>query len=195
MSNETRHTLIQRMIETPDEKSWEEFDLTYRPYVYGILSRINSGPLDNEDITQAVMLKLWKGLKTFDYRPGKCKFRSWVAIIARNTLYKEASLKRNKVTLNTDAEADVSIDSPISPEIETLVNEEWKSFILKKAMESTKGQFSERVFEVFWLSSTGKSVEEVASETNTEVNTVYVYRRRVEAVLKKEVARLFQDLD
>ncbi|MCM8530443.1 MAG: sigma-70 family RNA polymerase sigma factor [Lentisphaeraceae bacterium] len=195
MSDETRYTLIQRMINEPDERSWEDFDSTYRPYVYGFLSRINRGPLDNEDITQAAILKLWKGLRKFEYRPEKCKFRSWVAIVARNTLYKEASLKRNKVVLYSDNDEDSKTEEPVSPEIEKIASDEWKNFILKKALEITKLQFSERVFEVFWLSSTGKSVESVATETKTEVNTVYVYRRRVEAVLKREVAKLYYDLD
>lgn len=190
---ETRFTLIQRMKNNPDENSWEDFDGTYRAYVIGIVRKLNYDYHENEDLTQNIMLKLWKGLESFDYNPGQCKFRSWVAIVSRNAVIQNAQLNRNKMLKKMDGGLDV--DKSSIPEIEEIAFQEWKEFILQKAMEATQAQFSDQVFDIFLKFSKGMKPEEIAEETNVAANTVYVYKKRVEAVLKKEILRLNQELD
>ena len=189
---ETRFTLIQKMKNSPDENSWVDFDQTYRPYIIGIVRKMNYDFHENEDLAQMIMVKLWKSLGKFDYRPGECKFRSWVAIVARNTFLKQISLKRNKVF--KDVDDSVEIEGASLPEIENVAFEEWKDFILQKALENTSTQFSKQVFEIFLKFSKGMKPDDIAEETGVASNTVYVYKKRVEAVLKKEILKLNQEL-
>ena len=189
---ETRFTLIQKMKNNPDENSWDEFDQTYRPYIIGIVRKLNFDYHENEDMTQMIMVKLWKGLQNFDYRPGECRFRSWVAIVARNAVTQNLSLNRNKMLKKMDG--DLEVDGVSAPEIEEVAFEEWKEFILQKAMEYTQQQFKEQVFEVFLKFTEGMKAEEVAVATGVAPGSVYVYKKRVEAVLKKEILRLNEEL-
>lgn len=191
--NETRFTLIQRMKNNPDENSWEDFDRTYRAYIIGIVRKLNYDYHENEDLAQMIMLKLWKGLENFDYKPGQCKFRSWVAIVSRNAVIQNAQLNRNKMFKKMDG--GVEIENTSLPEIEEIAFEEWKEFILQKAMEATQAQFTEQVFDIFLKFSNGMKPDDIAEETGVASNTVYVYKKRIEAVLKKEILRLNQELD
>ena len=80
------------------------------------------------------------------------------------------------------------------PEIENLAFDEWKEFILQKAMAITQEQFTEQVFDIFLRFSNGNKPEDIAEATDVAPNTVYVYKKRVEAVLRKEILRLNQEL-
>ncbi len=39
---------------------------------------------DMDDLVQDVLVKLWKGLKTYD--KSKSKFRTWISLITKNTV-------------------------------------------------------------------------------------------------------------
>ena len=39
-----------------------------------------------EDLTQKVLITLWEKLPSFEYQPGKCKFRTWMNTVIRNVV-------------------------------------------------------------------------------------------------------------
>ena len=67
----TRQTLLQRLKNQQDDRSWEEFVFYYQRYIYAIISNMNLPHHDCEDLVQAVLLKAWKILPGFQYDPGK----------------------------------------------------------------------------------------------------------------------------
>lgn len=189
---ETRQTLIERVRTQKDEGSWEEFDATYRGYIIGIVRKMNFDYHENEDLVQMILLKLWKGMEKFDYRPNECRFRSWVAIVAKNCTRDHLASKKTKLKANDPIEENIE-DSRLDM-IEELVFEEWKEFISKKAWDVVVEKFSQKVIDTFLAFSKGSNPDEIAEDLNIDRNTVYVYKKRVETVLKTEILKLNSDL-
>lgn len=193
--HETRQTLIERVRTQQDEQSWEEFDDTYRGYIIGIVRKMNFDYHENEDLVQMILLKLWKSMDQFDYRPDECRFRSWVAIIAKNAIRDYLSSKKNKVQSKSESsDESLEIEDNRMDDIDQLVFEEWKEFVSRKAWDVVQSKFSEKVQTCFLKFSKGLSAEDIAKEMQLDTNTIYVYKKRVEAVLKTEIIKLNREL-
>ena len=191
MSQSTRQTLIERVSNSKDEKSWQEFVNIYRPYIQGFMLKMGLDFHEAEDLAQTVLLKLWKKMPEFEYRPGECRFRSWLAIVSRSLLRDHRNLKQNKMRDQLDHEEIPEVE--VSAEIEALCLSEWKEFISNLAWERISLRFKPEILEVF-LQSSEKEIFDIAEEFGIAENTVYVYRKRVETALKKEIFNLNYEL-
>ena len=182
----TRQTLLLKVRDQYDDSSWQEFSNYYAKYIYAVLHGLNVDYDDIEDLKQAILLKLWKKLPTFDYDPEKGSFRSWLCTIIRNTAFNYFDKKKRKVLSGNDDSVDA--------EIEELADREWMIHIASLAWESIKEDFSESVRDVYARLSKGQSPEEIANETGVVRGSVYVYKERVQKALRKEVRRLNKEL-
>ncbi|MCM8533609.1 MAG: sigma-70 family RNA polymerase sigma factor [Lentisphaeraceae bacterium] len=191
MNQSTRRTLIERVTNSADESSWDEFVNIYQRYVLGFMLKMGINFHEAEDLTQKVMVKLWKKLPEFEYRPGTCRFRSWLAIISRSLIRDHRNLKQNK--LNSQMSDEEVPDVEITAEIETISLIEWKEFISKLAWERVSKRFNQLALDVF-LQSSHKEIADIAEDFGLAENTVYVYRKRVETALKKEIHNLNYEL-
>ena len=191
MSQSTRQTLIERVSNSKDEKSWQEFVNIYRPYIQGFMLKMGLDFHEAEDLAQTVLLKLWKKMPEFEYRPGECRFRSWLAIVSRSLLRDHRNLKQNKMRDQLDHDEIPEVE--VSAEIESLCLSEWKEFISNMAWERISQRFKPEILEVF-LQSSEKEIADIAEEFGIAENTVYVYRKRVETALKKEIFNLNYEL-
>lgn len=191
----TRKTLIENVRKLKDDNSWEDFVHYYRAYIFAVIQGMGLSNQEAEDLSQKVLLKLWKKLPDFEYRPGKCKFRTWLCMVIRSVVISEIrSLSSRgkgyqKFKDNVDDEAAFSL-----PEIEQLANQEWKAHIGKLAWENIKNSLSDKVIEAFLLFSEGVSTPEIAKKLNVEANTVNVYKKRVREKLLKEINLLDSEL-
>ena len=191
MSGPTRLTLIQRVSDKKDEQSWQEFVDIYRNYILSFITKMGIDYNEAEDVSQKVLLKLWDKMPEFEYRPGECRFRSWMVIICRSIIKDHRNLKQNKMRAKIDY--DEAPETEVSAEVDTIALEEWKEFISKKAWENITPQFKPEIIEVFLLCSQ-KSIADIAEEKGIAENTVYSYRKRVSTALKKEIYNLNYEL-
>ncbi len=84
--NTTRITLLEKIKDKDSEQHWEEFVLLYQDFIYSIIRKCGIGFEDSKDLTQAVLLKIWKSLPTFDYDSSKGGLRYWLYRVARNVV-------------------------------------------------------------------------------------------------------------
>ena len=80
----TQQTLLLKVKNQYDEEAWEQFVDYYRKYIYAVLINMGVPNTDLDDLSQQIMLKLWKKLPGFDYDPQVGSFRSWLCTIVRN---------------------------------------------------------------------------------------------------------------
>ena len=194
----TNATLLQRIKNTHDDQSWEEFNSYYRPYVYMIIKGLKIQHDDAKEITQLIMIKIWKNLPKFNYDPDKGYFRGWLRTVTVNTVrtyiskkaYKQESLEGLSEEDSTpDLETDLS-----ESEIERIADAEWEQYIFNMAWANVKDEFNDKVQEVFNQLLEGKEAEEIADDIGIKRNTVYIYRKRIQEKLYKEVRRLNREL-
>ena len=191
MQQSTRQTLIERMTKSKDDKSWHEFVEIYQRYIQGFMLKMGLDFHEAEDLTQTLLIKLWKKLPEFEYRPGECRFRSWLAILSRSLLRDHRNLKQNKMRSRINDEE--IPETQVQAEIEAVCLSEWRDFISKLAWESISERFNAQKLDMF-LQSSEKSIAQIAEEHGLSENTVYVYRKRVETALKKEIYNLNYEL-
>ena len=81
------------------------------------------------------------------------------------------------------------------PEVEKQIEEEWRNYLVKVAMERIKEVFTGKAFEVFGLTLEGKSAEEISEDLGLRIDSIYVLRNRVKGRLQHEIQQLRHDLE
>jgi RNA polymerase sigma factor (sigma-70 family) len=87
---ETRSSLIRRVRDAADSRSWAEFVALYEPLLLGyVLSR--GLPMDDaRDVVQDILIGLLKALPNFELDHKKGRFRTWLWQVTRNAVVSAA---------------------------------------------------------------------------------------------------------
>jgi RNA polymerase sigma factor (sigma-70 family) len=193
----TRLTLIQRAKNKRDEETWNEFVGVYKGYLYAVVRNMGIAHHDGEEILQEVFLKVWDKLGDFDYSPQRGRFRYWLCTIARNMVI--SFIRRQKAELArvdkiVSGERENYLNRISVPETEIMADSEWKNFIANRALDHLRKTFRKKEVEAFTLYVEGNSISEVAEKLGLAENSVYIYKARVQDLLRKEIKRLDQEL-
>ena len=189
----TRQTLLDRLSNKYDEKSWHEFIETYKSYICVIIARMGISEADTEDLAQQVLLKLWKKLPEFEYNRDK-RFRNYLATTARNTvsdfIRKIKSEQARIENLSETSTVNISL-----PDIDKLINEEWENFIANLALENIRKHFDSKSIDLFLKILEGHSTSDLADNSGLKVNSIQKTVRRVREKLKEEIIHLKYNLE
>jgi RNA polymerase sigma factor (sigma-70 family) len=193
----TNATLLQRVKNQHDNKSWDEFNKYYRPYVFMIIRGLNIRHHDADEIAQMIMIKLWESLPSFDYSPDKGYFRGWLRTVTVNRVrnyiatkaYKQESLEGINEKNEVYKEENFS-----EAEIERIADREWETYICQLAWENVRGNFEEKVQSVYQKLCEGLECDVIAEHLDIKRNTVYIYRKRIQEKLYIEIRKLNREL-
>ena len=193
----TRHTLLLRAKDHEDESAWEEFVYYYRPYLYLVARRMNLSHHDAEEISQMVLLKLWDKMPSFDYSKQRGRFRGWLCTVTGNTV--KNFLKSQKARLNRHEkvkreEIEGYLNGVSLPEIEEIAEREWRTYVANLAWVNVKEGLHENARDAFLMFREGKKVTEISDALGVTEGSAYVYKKRVEQVVFKEIKRLEADI-
>ena len=198
MANEknTRLTLLQKLQKPDNENSWDDFVKYYEGYIYVVIRNFGFDSEDSEDLLQDVLVKVWKALPKYNYQQGKCRFRTWLCVIIRNTVFNFYDLRVNK-----NKAKNVSLSHTLNEleiiseaEIDTLAKREWENYVSNMAWENLKKDFSEISRQVFEASLDEDNNSIIAANYAIPESSVRVYKMRVRKALLKEIVRLNQEL-
>ena len=188
----TRVTLLEKIRQHNDNRSWEEYERYYKGYIFALLKNMGFNHQDCQDLLQQVLLKAWKTLPDFEYEKSRGKFRSWLTIVTRNTArdyIKSRAGKNRQREIELDPELQ-AINTISEPEIYLIADKEWKIYISKMAWDGIKDDFKESLLESFMRASSGESIKEIAADLNIAESSVSVYKKRIQKALMKEIIRL-----
>src|SRR5262249_55617213 len=80
----TRVSLLGRLRLNPlDQAAWNEFVDRYGPMIFRWCRQQGLQGVDAEDVTQNVLLKLARRMRTFVYQPERGRFRDWLRTVFR----------------------------------------------------------------------------------------------------------------
>ena len=193
MEYKTRLTLMERLKNAGDEKSWDEFNNVYRRYIYSIVKSMYVEESRIDDLIQDVLISVWKALPGFEYNNGKGRFSSWLATITVNKV-KSAKLQKSR-QINREHKAYKNQDSLDGNDLEKMFDKEWAAFLTRSAWENISQDLSETMKLCFEGFMDGKKIKEIADELELPENTVSIYKRRVSTIMKREIHRLREELD
>lgn len=194
---QTRQTLLQKLqTSAEDERSWDDFVKYYEGYIYVVIRGLGIDVKDSEDLLQEVLVKVWKALPTYSYDVEKCRFRTWLCVVIRNTVFNFLALKANKnkqknVSYNEIKE---NLNLVSESEIDVISEKEWKSYISNMAWDNLKSDFSEINRQIFEASLDVADNAVLAERFGVAESSVRVYKMRVRKAVHKEIVRLNNEL-
>jgi len=188
----TRKTLLQRAVDPSDQGAWAEFVSYYKTFIFMLLRNMNVSSTDCEDLTQNILVRIWKKLESYD--SDRTKFRTWLSTIIRNEVLSHYD-KSQRLQRKHDGFRTEQHELPRAGEFEKLFEREWATYITNMAMKRVKSIFSGHAIEVFNLTLDGVAAEAIAQKLDVKVSTVYALRNRVKNKLKEEIAALQEELE
>ena len=182
----TRETLIGRARDPNDSQAWSEFTDYYSSFIRMVLMQLHASPDDLEDLIQTILVKLWQSLATVELGRDHARFRTWLGVVIRNTFYTHCSQAASRKR----REAGTAVTDAVPPDIEEIIESEWRNHIIALVMERLNASFSGKAMDVFAMTLDGKSVDEIASSLKLTRDSVYVLRNRVQSRFRKEARQL-----
>ncbi|WDE99025.1 sigma-70 family RNA polymerase sigma factor [Lentisphaera profundi] len=194
MSNEwaTRQTLLQRAKNPDDYQAWEEFVSYYKQFIQVLIYKLRFSGADTDDLTQMILLSLWKDLEKYDKE--KASFRNWMGAVIRNTTMNYYRKQANQAKRDA-SEMNSYLDSTPQSELDLMIEKEWKSYICELAFKKMESLFSGNAIEVFELSMKGMTTDAIAEQLNLKKDSVYVLKNRVKKKFMEEVRALVSQLE
>ena len=192
----TRNTLLQRAKDPKDERAWAEFVSYYETFIFILLRQMNVPQQDCDDLTQAVLIKVWNKLATFDQE--RAKFRTWLSTLIRNTVINHWDVQTRRWRREEkfgEAQVEPPTGLPSSPEFDVIYQKEWEAYITNLAIKNVRGEFKENAMQVFEMALNNISTAEIAEQLDLHTATVTRLKNRVRDRLIQEVRNLRHELE
>ena len=213
---QTRASLVQGL-QAGDEDRWQEFYRLYGPVIRGFALKAGLTETEADEVVQETCIGVARNVGEFHCDPTKCRFKTWLLNL-ESWRVKNQFTKRQRwdkrvhgpaggspagtgesPVLPTDKTRTATVErvaDPSAQPLDTLWDEEWKTNLLKAALEKVRAQFSATQFQIFDLNVVKEwPASDVAKSLRVGVASVYLAKHRVAAALKKEVARLERGME
>ncbi len=202
----TRKSLIERLADWEDQRTWEEFYQTYWRLIYSVSTRAGLSRDEAFDVVQETVLavaKQWKKGQVYD--PDKGSFKTWLMNITRWRIADQFRNKqRNPAAMNQagggfDGDGDQRRTGTIEriegengeDVLEQVWENEWKTNLAEVAIERVKKLVSPKQYQIFHAYVVKEwDVARVKSELGVSQSQVYLAKHRVGSLLKKEIESL-----
>ncbi len=168
-----------------DPVAFEQLIADYQKRIFSIAYRLAGNIAEAEDMTQEVLIKVFKNLNKFE---GKSKFSTWLYRVATNTCLDQSKRNRRYAAYSIDQELeteDGSIVSEIADEAPT-PEEAAERRVMREAIHAAIAKLGDEHKKVIVLRDIqGFSYEEIARILQCSVGTVKSRINRARAQLKK----------
>lgn len=168
-----------------DNKAFELLIDEHFKKIYNIAYRLSGNEADASDMTQEVLIKIFRHIGAFN---GNSKFSTWVYRVATNTCLDELKKIKRRSTYSLDAELDTGENEVVvqvrdeAPTPDIVAEQKELSAAVGKAIKRLSPDHSAVVI---LRDIQGMSYEEIAKILNCSVGTVKSRLNRGRAQLKK----------
>jgi RNA polymerase sigma-70 factor (ECF subfamily) len=189
----TRYSLLSRLENWGDQASWKDFFDTYWRFIY--LVAIKSGLTESEaqDVVQETVISVAKNIHKFKRDRTAGTFRGWLRNIINWRITDQMRMREpGQPAGHQPTETEVAADET---DHESMWEEEWQQNLLEAATERVKLNVKEKHYLIFDRCVLKQlPPTEVARTLNVSLAQVYLVRRRVAGLMKKEIQRLEEEL-
>jgi RNA polymerase sigma-70 factor (ECF subfamily) len=185
----TRASLLLRLRQQPsDQGAWSEFVDRYVGQIGAWCRQCQLQPADAEDVTQNVLLKLARHLRSFVYDPGR-RFCGFLRTMARNACKDYLDSKHRAVAASGDTAVQAVLESVQAREDR---GARLQSTFDQERLELAQARVQQRVephtWEAFRLTALeGKSGAEAGALLGMQVGTVFKAKSKVQRMLRDAI--------
>jgi RNA polymerase sigma-70 factor (ECF subfamily) len=188
----TRVSLLGRLRRNPgDPAAWQEFVGHYGGKIYGWCRKWNLQEADAQDVTQNVLLRLSQKMSAFQYDPTR-SFRAWLKTLTHHAWSDFLETRRRPGLGSGDSHvAQLLHNVAARDDLVKHLEEEYDRDLLREAMARVRLRVAPQTWQAFTLTALeGLSGADAAGRIPMQVAQVFVAKRRVQKMLREEVARL-----
>lgn len=192
----TRRSLIVKLQDWQDRRSWDEFYRTYWRLIYSVATK--AGLKDDEawDVVQETVLTIAKQSRKGLYDPERGSFKSWLLKVTGwriNDCFRKS--RRERTLISPDGEPDVDHAGTIADmdglTFEKIWEREWKQNITKAALERVKAKVSPKQYQIFdYAVLREMDTSRVRELLGVSLASIYLAKHRIGAQLRKEIEQL-----
>jgi len=199
----TRKSLIAKLDNWEDQQAWDEFYKIYWRLIYSVAVKAGLRSDEAFDCVQETILSIAKQSKKNLYDPAQGSFKTWLMNMTRwriNDQFRKR--KKDTAMVGGDWENDRKtavidrVEDPNGEVLSRLWDMEWKKNVADAALTRVKAHVSPKQYQIFdcyvikqW------DAKRVQDHLNVSMAQVYLAKHRVGAVLKRELAKLEEDVD
>ncbi len=199
----TRPSLLERVKNTHDEESWQQFHDIYRKLIFGFAMKAGLTEDEAQEVVQETLIAAAKHLPDFRYDPKVCSFKTWLLNLSNWRV--QDQLRKRQTSSGFQAKAGCSepaeddsrtttlnrIPDPAGVELEAVWDKEWHRTLMDAALQTVKAQVDLKQWQIFDLYVLKEwSVKEVAKALGVGAGRVYLAKHRVSALVKRELKKL-----
>jgi RNA polymerase sigma-70 factor (ECF subfamily) len=188
----TRYSLLSRLEDWQDNKSWQEFFEIYWRLVYSVALRSGLSDMEAQEVVQETFICVAKNIHQFRRDRAKGTFKGWLRNITRWRIADQLRKRTRGATSESAAPPEdmASLDGS-DDEGDADWQLEWKESLLKSAIERVKGRVKAEHFQIFDLYALrGWPVRKVAQVLGVSAPMVYLVKHRVTAMIRREALAL-----
>lgn len=193
---DTSLSLLARAQADASDEAWVRLTAVYSPLLRSWLLRFGVAPFDADDLTQDVLLTVARELPRFDHSGRAGAFRSWLRAIVAHRV-RDFWRSRKARPPATGGSQWIEQLQQLEDESSSL-SREWDLDHDRQVMSRLLEQVRPRVEPKTWLAFhrqmfDGQRADAVAEELGIPLNSVYVARSRVLAMLRREAVGLLDE--
>ena len=194
----TRKSLIARLENWDDQKTWDEFYQTYWRLIYSVGLKAGLRSDEAFDVVQETIFSIAKQSKKNLYDPKQGSFKTWLMNMTRWRI-NDQFRKRKKDTAMAGPEWEDGrktavidrLEDPKGDLLERMWDVEWKKNLADAALARVKAQVSPKQYQIFdYYVIKQWEAKKVQKHLGVSMAQVYLAKHRVGAVLKRELLKM-----
>ena len=186
----TNPTLLFRVRNRQDDFAWNEFVDLYAPMIYGYLKRCRLQDADAADLTQDVMVAVNRHIDTFEYDPGRGRFRGWLQTITRNKArsFFEAQKRKLQASGDTAVLQMLAQEEDSSADLNAIWDAEYRQRVFQWGLSKVRDVVQPSTLQAF-LKTAVENLDPatVAAELGMSTGAVYLAKARVIMRLREQI--------
>jgi RNA polymerase sigma factor (sigma-70 family) len=193
----TRASLLARLKDWDDSRSWNEFYDIYWRLIYGRARKAGLIDQEAQEVLQEVLIAVAKRMGEFRYDPAVAKFKTWLYLIVSRRIadqHRRRSRDSKLVQPLLDEDGVFQLEEVATPESlepDASWEAEWEKSLLAGAVERLKGRVKPEHFQIYdYHVIQEHDAEDTASHLEVSRAKVYWIKNRVGAKLHQEIDRL-----
>lgn len=202
---QTRRSLIERLADWEDQRTWDEFYQTYWRLIYSVSLKSGLSHEEALDVVQETVIgvaKQWKKGQAYD--PGKGSFKTWLMNLTRWRITDQFRNRQRNPAIPGKGDKTEEMDRTAMIEriegengaevLDQLWEREWIANLTEAALQRVKKRVSAKQYQIFHAHVMKEgSVSQVAAALGVSAAQVYLAKHRVGALVKTEIEKLRQE--
>ncbi|MCB1227439.1 MAG: sigma-70 family RNA polymerase sigma factor [Verrucomicrobiales bacterium] len=196
----TRKSLIERLNNWEDQRTWNEFYQTYWRLIYSVATKSGLTREEAFDVVQETIIAIARQVQKGQYDPRAGSFKAWLLQMTRWRILDVFRARKRQPSLadrrqvETEDGADLTLERLTQEKdnlLESIWDREWRDNISSAALERVKSRVSPRQFQIFdCYVMKGWGVKKTAEALGINAAQVYLAKHRVGNLVKKEIREL-----